>query len=205
MLCPAGLLPSDTHSQRAIRILPGQRTLAFEDKVVKIYAIDASGFCPTSGQRIVTGPPAMPLHTLSLPGMNPFPLCPLHIDLLGNASLYLPCAHAVVKLTIHNDSQPPTTVDYLTHNEAGNRVRAVTHHRAYFRRATTETAVLLAREYDERWNQVWEIEGRCYDWGSLVDDYSGRIVERARTGSTFIVLLRSKASPMDGSMDLDRA
>ncbi|KAL4257472.1 hypothetical protein AB1N83_010534 [Pleurotus pulmonarius] len=83
---------------RAIRILPGQRILAFEDEVVKIYAIDASGFCPTSGQRIVTGPPAMPLHALSLPGMNPFLLCPLHIDLLGNASLYLPCAHAVLAI-----------------------------------------------------------------------------------------------------------
>ncbi|KAL4260760.1 hypothetical protein AB1N83_008352 [Pleurotus pulmonarius] len=162
----------------AIRILPGRRILAFEYGIVKIYSIDAAGFRLTPGKRPTASSTAIPLHTLDLPGMKPYILCPLYLDRLGTASLYLACARAAVKLTIPNDNQPPTVTDYLTYDE-DNMCRALTLHRAYFRKHATATAFLLAHPYDEHWRQVWEIEDRNYDWGPLLDDYSGRIVECA--------------------------
>lgn len=133
----------------------------------------------------------MPLHTLDLPGMQPYLLCPIHLDRLGTAYLYLACAHAAVKLTVPYDSQPPSVVDYLAYDDNGTCVRALTPHRAYFRRRTTATAVVLARGCNERWNQVWEVGNRNYDKGPLLDDYSGRIVERARMNYKILVFLRS--------------
>ncbi|KAL4252424.1 hypothetical protein AB1N83_013317, partial [Pleurotus pulmonarius] len=174
-----------------VRILPRQQILAFKKDIVQIYAIDASEFRPTSGKRPVNGAPTMPLHTIILPGMNPYSLCPIQVDLLGNASMYLDCARAMVKLTIPYDDRPPTVVDYLTYNTDSTWTRVLTSHRAYFRRGTTGRAVLLARGYDERCNQIWEVEGRNYDRGPLLDDYSGRIVERARMNFETVVFLRS--------------
>lgn len=133
----------------------------------------------------------MPLHTLHLPGMDPYLLCPLHLDRLGTASLYLACAHAVVKLTVPYDDQPLIVADYLAYNEGRSWTWALTLHRAYFRKGTTATAVLLARGFDENCTQVWDIVDRNYDAGPLVDDYSGRIVERARMNYKIVVFLRS--------------
>ncbi|KAG9218203.1 hypothetical protein CCMSSC00406_0005884 [Pleurotus cornucopiae] len=102
--------------------------------------------------------------------------------------MYLACARAVVNLTIPFDNQPPIVTDYLTYDE-DNICRALTLHRAYFR-GDTATAVLLARGYDERWSQVWEAEVRNYDWEPLVDDYSGRIVERETMKFKTVAFLR---------------
>ncbi|KAJ8701514.1 hypothetical protein PTI98_000282 [Pleurotus ostreatus] len=176
---------------KSIRILSGQRILTFEWGVVRIYAVDASKFRPIPGRQPVVAPLTMPLHTLHLPGMDPYLLCPLHLDRLGTASLYLACAHAVVKLTVPYDDQPLIVADCLAYNEGRPWTWAITLHRAYFRKGTTATAVLLARGFDENCTQVWDIVDRNYDAGPLVDDYSGRIVERARMNYKIVVFLRS--------------
>ncbi|KAL4252764.1 F-box domain-containing protein [Pleurotus pulmonarius] len=183
---------------KSIRILSGRRILTFEHGIVRIYAIDASEFRPTPGRQPVVASPSTPLHTLHLPGMDPYLLCPLHLDCLGTASLYLACARAVVKLTVPYDDQPLIVADYLAYNEGRPRAWVLTLHRAYFRRDTKATTVLLTRGYhDEHCTHVWDIVNHNYDAGPLVDDYSGRIVERAWMNYKIVVFLGSQDAVPD--------
>ncbi|KAJ8701501.1 hypothetical protein PTI98_000269 [Pleurotus ostreatus] len=174
-----------------IRILPGKRILGLGKEDIRIYAVE-SDFKPVSGKTPApVGPPAVPLHTLALPGLKTHIRSPLHYDPLSNACLYLANAEAVVKLIIPYEDRPPATVKYMPYTWDDNDSFCVlSSHRAYVQtrdRFSRRTAMLLAYD-NEHCSKTWEVpEERDYIWGFLLlDDYSGRVVERTGRDNVFV-------------------
>ncbi|KAF7430360.1 hypothetical protein PC9H_006065 [Pleurotus ostreatus] len=177
--------------QYTIRILPGKRILGLGKEDIRIYAVE-SDFKPVSGKTPApVGPPAVPLHTLALPGLKTHIRSPLHYDPLSNACLYLANAEAVVKLIIPYEDRPPATVKYMPYTWDDNDSFCVlSSHRAYVQtrdRFSRRTAMLLAYD-NEHCSKTWEVpEERDYIWGFLLlDDYSGRVVERTGRDNVFV-------------------
>ncbi|KDQ22304.1 hypothetical protein PLEOSDRAFT_171720 [Pleurotus ostreatus PC15] len=177
--------------QYTIRILPGKRILGLGKEDIRIYALE-SDFKPVSGKTPTpVGPPAVPLHTLALPGLKTHIRSPLHYDPLSNACLYLANAEAVVKLIIPYEDRPPAAVKYMPYTWDDNDSFCVlSSHRAYVQtrgRFSRRTAMLLAYD-NEHCSKTWEVpEERDYIWGFLLlDDYSGRVVERTGRDNVFV-------------------
>ncbi|KAF7430372.1 hypothetical protein PC9H_006077 [Pleurotus ostreatus] len=169
-----------------IRILPGQRILGLDKQTVRIY--DMPNCRPVPAKCPVAGLPTAPLHTLALPGLNPYVYTPIYFSLLGNAHFYVASTEAVVKLTIPHDGQPPTGEDYIRHSPGDRCAYAFSLHRAYFRRLSTRKVLSFSRDYDERCIKTWEAsEEHNYGWRPLLDDFSGRIIERASDEYIFVL------------------
>ncbi|KAJ8701502.1 hypothetical protein PTI98_000270 [Pleurotus ostreatus] len=165
-----------------VRILPGHRILGLGEEDVRIYAIDASDFRPVPGKHpILAGPPAMPLHTLALPGLKPHIHSPLHYDRMGNAHLYLLSAEAVVKFMVPYEDRPPMVVNYMPYTWDDAIFCVLGLHHAFvqtYGNSPKRTAISFARDHGEHCSKTWEAP-TARDYGFLLlDDYSGRIIEQ---------------------------
>lgn len=137
-------------------------------------------------KRPVAGLPTAPLHTLALPGLNPDVYTPFYFNHLGTAHFYVIGTEAVVKLTIPRDGQPLMGGHYLHYNPSDRCACTLSLHHAYFRRLSIRKVFSLYHECDEHSFKAWEVPDKHdYDW-SLLDDHSGRIVERTEDEHVFV-------------------
>ncbi|KAL4260770.1 hypothetical protein AB1N83_010694 [Pleurotus pulmonarius] len=167
-----------------IRMLPGQRIIGLDEHSVMIYDVppcrSVPSKCPPAGL------PIAPLHTLALPGLIPDIYSPFYINHLGTAHFYVVSTKAIVKLTIPHDGRPPTGRSYVHFSPSDSYDCTLSLHRAYFWKLSTRKVFSLHREAEEQSFKAWEVPDEyLYDW-ALLDDYSGRIVERTENDNVFI-------------------
>lgn len=135
----------------------------------------------------VAGLPTAPLHVLALPGLNPDIYTPFYFDVLGTAHFYVVSPEAVVKLTIPHGRRPPTCQDYIRYSSGDRCNYALSLHRAYFQSHSARRVFSFSRDYDEQCSKAWELSEKDDDGGCLLlDDLSGRIVERTDDKYVFV-------------------